>query len=107
MIQANVRDGLLEAVIIPQDEEKKASLWRRRTPKKGTHIRFSRGTIVSKEPMQAHVDNHAVSGFSFEVTIVPKKLRFITGRGRRRVSVVNGGLPRRSRTTGLAKDQEK
>ncbi|MCI0479802.1 hypothetical protein L0Y59_04625 [Candidatus Uhrbacteria bacterium] len=83
MVIADAKDGYLEAVISPLPEERKASLWKREAAAKGTSIRLRHGVIVSKDPVEAMVDNHAVSGFRFEVSVVPKKLRIITGRGRR------------------------
>ncbi|MFH1078357.1 MAG: hypothetical protein V1745_03725 [Patescibacteria group bacterium] len=83
MVVADAKDGFLEAVIVPLPEERKTSLWKRATAVKGTSIHLRNGIIVSKDPVEAIVDNHAVSGFRFEVSVVPKKLRIITGRGRR------------------------
>lgn len=83
MVLADARDGYLEAVVMPVPEERSSSLWKRKNGGAATSIQLTRGVIVSKDPVEAMVDNHAVSGFRFEVSVVPKKLRIITGRGRR------------------------
>lgn len=83
MTNADPTDGWLEAVITPQDGEKSSAFWKRQQTQTETHLMLRHGILSSKDPMEAHVDNHAVSGFRFEVSIVPKKLRLITGRGRR------------------------
>ncbi|MBU2612869.1 hypothetical protein KJ925_00210 [Patescibacteria group bacterium] len=83
MVVADAKDGFLEAVIVPMEQERSSSLWKRVPTAKGTSIHLRHGVITSKDPVEAVVDNHAVSGFRFEVSVVPKKLRIITGRGRR------------------------
>lgn len=82
MIPANAKDGWLEAVITPRDGDKKLGFWNRSGEKNDTHILLRHGEIISKDPVEAHVDNHAVSGFRLKISVVPGKLRFITGRGR-------------------------
>jgi len=81
---ADARDGLLEAVMLPAEDADLASrIWRRWTePPRETRITFRRGVIESDQPMEGHADKFAISGFRFTVSIVPKKLRVITGRGR-------------------------
>lgn len=81
LIQADPKDGWLEAVIVPQEAEKKG-FWKRSPSAPATRILLRHGEIISKDPLEAHVDNHAVNGFRFKVTVVPNKLRLITGRGR-------------------------
>jgi diacylglycerol kinase family enzyme len=83
MVQADDKDGFLEAVIIPQEAERKRLFWKTISSDSKTHILFNHGKIASKSPLEAKVDHHAVSGFKFDVSIVPKKLKMITGRGRR------------------------
>lgn len=82
MEESDAKDGFLEAVVTPVPEEKGA-LWKRPAALKGTRILLRHGVIVSKDPVEAAVDNHTVSGFRFHVSVVPKKLRIITGRGRK------------------------
>jgi hypothetical protein len=84
MEPSDAKDGFLEAVITPMPEEKGA-IWKRSVAQTGTRILLRHGVIVSKDPVEAAVDNHTISGFRFQVSVVPKKLRIITGRGRRLV----------------------
>lgn len=89
--QADAQDGWLEAVLVPSEADKKSSRWAKQAAQSATHILLRRGEIVSKDPIEAHVDNHGVSGFRFQVSIVPKKLRLITGRGRLAETVLPAG----------------
>jgi diacylglycerol kinase family enzyme len=82
LVAADPRDGLLEAVVIPRASEKKVGFWRKAEELPETRMFLAHGEITSKEPIEAHADNHAVSGFRFEVKVVPGKLRLISGRGR-------------------------
>jgi len=86
MDPADAQDGLLEAVVLPEIPREKTLLPRRKTLADPTRILFERGKIISKDPVEAYVDNHVVSGFEFQLSIVPGALKLITGRGRRRQS---------------------
>lgn len=99
---ADPKDGMLEAVITPYDAEKRG-LFRRKSaaPGQPTSVMFRYGELVSQEPVEACVDNHAVSGFKFNVSVVPEKLRLITGRGRRRSTEDGMSLPRRAKNATL------
>ncbi|MBU1033243.1 MAG: hypothetical protein ABII13_04025 [Patescibacteria group bacterium] len=98
--QADAKDGLLEAVVIP-NEEKKRSLWRRRrADKQDTRIMFSNGSLVSDKPINFFVDNKLVSGQKIEVSILPGSVRFITGRGR--VRKTEKVLPKPKKNATLA-----
>lgn len=81
---SNAQDGLLEAVITPQAVKEKRFSWKRKTEYDPTRIAFKDGKIISKDPVEAFVDNHVVNGFEFSVSVVPKALKMITGRVRRR-----------------------
>lgn len=85
LVAADPRDGRLEAVVTPRPIEQKQLFWKRMVTQPETRIFLTHGEILSKTPVEAHADNHAVSGFRFSVKIVPGKLRLITGRGRRSV----------------------
>lgn len=84
---ADARDGLLEVVIKPVTPEERT----RRFPffvKKTfdhpeTRITLSTGSILSDEPVDAVVDGHRMNGFTFRLGIEPRKLKLITGRGKR------------------------
>lgn len=91
------KDGMLEAVIIPNAQEKRSFFSRAKTELNPTSILFRGGVVTSRDPVEAMADNHTVSGFRFTVTIVPEKLRLITGRGRRRPVEVSAGLPKRGK----------
>lgn len=84
MDPADAQDGMLEAVIAPERPEGKGPLWKRVGAEAPTRIVFDRGKIVSKDPVEAFVDNHVMNGFEFNVSAVPKAMKMITGRGRRR-----------------------
>ncbi|MFA5935935.1 MAG: diacylglycerol kinase family protein [Patescibacteria group bacterium] len=85
LVAADAKDGWLEAVVTPRSTEGKAVFWKRSTTSPETRVLLQHGQIQSKDPIEAHADNHAVSGFSFHVSVVPAKLRLITGRGRRSI----------------------
>jgi hypothetical protein len=85
MALSDAKDGYLEAVIMPVPEERKSAIWKRQIEVGGTSILLRHGLIISKDPVEAVVDNHAVSGFRFEVSVVPNKLKIVTGRGRKLV----------------------
>lgn len=78
--QADARDGLLEVIITPHEESK--GRWGRKKSTE-TRVRISHGEIVSPEPVDVYADNHVVNGMRFALNILPKKLKVITGRGRR------------------------
>lgn len=82
--RADAKDGQLEVVVTPRHEEPRSRLWGRPKPVTETRMLFQHGTIISSDPMEALADNHAVSGFRFEVGVESGKLRIITGRGHRR-----------------------
>ncbi len=80
--QSDARDGLLEAVLIPQQKEDFGARFWRRMHKEPEHtqITFKQGEIVSDQPVEAHADRFSVSGFKFQLSIEPRKLKVITGR---------------------------
>jgi diacylglycerol kinase family enzyme len=76
------KDGQLEAVIQSHaGSSGKSRLWSRHELTE-TVIPLKHGKIISHEPIDVFVDGHALNGFSFDLSIIPKKLRLITG-GRR------------------------
>jgi diacylglycerol kinase family enzyme len=80
LVASNPRDGLLDAVVMPRPVSSPRTFWKRAAEPQETRIPFTQGEITSKTPIEAHVDNHAVSGFRFRVRVVPGKLTLITGR---------------------------
>ena len=86
LVVADAKDGLLEAIVQPAQEKHSHSILRRVSDPLGTRVLFKNGKIVSSQPVEVWVDNHAISNFQFTVSIVPNKLRIITGRSRKMVS---------------------
>lgn len=81
LVPADAKDGYLDAVIAPHEPDKKG-FWMQAPKVQSTQMLLRQGEIISKDPLEAFADNHAVSGFRFSVSIVPQKIKFITGRGR-------------------------
>ena len=83
---ADARDGKLEVLMQPHDEKnlKTKILDRIKSVKNNqTRMFFEKGEIVSAQPMEAKADMFAVSGFRFDISVIPRKLRMIVGRARR------------------------
>lgn len=80
---ADPKDGWLEGVIQKKLDAKGMRGWMRSKELSETKIRFKQGKIISQEPIDVFVDGHALNGFTFNLSIVPKKIRLITGRQRR------------------------
>ncbi|MFZ6015752.1 MAG: hypothetical protein ACOYUZ_05375 [Patescibacteria group bacterium] len=83
---ANAKDGLLDIVITPHDDESLSNRFFKKLIKKKppqTRILLDKGEIISTQPTEAQADRFSVSGFKFSVQAVPGKLRIITGRMRR------------------------
>ena len=78
-VGADVKDGWLEAIIQTKTNEEG---WFSQSPLNETTIRLKHGSILSKEPIDVFMDGHTVNGFSFRLSIVPNKLKVITGKGR-------------------------
>ena len=78
LVAADSKDGWLEAVIQTPTKDGKRLFGS--SPLAETQIRLKRGQLISKEPMDVFMDGHAVNGFTFRLSIVPNKLKIITGR---------------------------
>ena len=78
---SDVQDGWLEVLVRPLDG-KAPSRWRRAKLLPETRIPTRFGEIVSPDPVELQVDTHITSGFHFQFSIVPRKLRVIVGRSR-------------------------
>lgn len=86
LAQSNARDGLLEAVLVPHKEQPLATRILKRLSLSDageTHVYFKTGEIVCESPLDGHADMFAVSGFKFQISVVPNKLKVIMGRGRK------------------------
>ncbi|MBU1034866.1 MAG: hypothetical protein ABH861_04450 [Patescibacteria group bacterium] len=90
------KDGFLEAIIISQEEERKPFFRRRKEKNDKTRILFKHGKLLAKFPVEVRVDNQIVKGSVFDVSIGDKKIKMITGRGRRSVQVEDV-LPKRKK----------
>lgn len=94
--EAEGNDSFLEAMII-SPEGKSRSLFRSwREKREKTSILFSHGSIVAASPIEVRVDNQIVKGSSFKISMADKKLKIITGRGRRSIQVEDV-LPKRKK----------
>lgn len=90
--QANALDGWLELVIQPVSMEKKKSWYSfagqsEEAPE--TRLRLQEGTVISDEPITVRVDGQQLNGFTFSFGIIPKRLKCITSRNRRRLPPEN------------------
>ncbi|MFA6161108.1 MAG: diacylglycerol kinase family protein [Patescibacteria group bacterium] len=79
---SDARDGLLEAVITPHDTNVKTRFWNKLKimPPNETRISFKSGEIVTTQPMSGQADRFSVSGFRFNVSVVPNRLKVIMGK---------------------------
>lgn len=96
---SDAKDGKLEVVITPAPRVERVSRWKKPEPMPETRVLFTHGTLISESPIEAFVDHHVLSGFRFEVGIIPNRLKIITGRGQYG-SRGEGGL-RKTRSAGM------
>lgn len=87
---ADPRDGLLDVVIQPTPlEQKNPRLlpWFKKTippePQEETRMLLADAIITSEKPVDVLVDGNRLSGQTFHVSVIPKKIAFITGREKR------------------------
>lgn len=97
-VAADAKDGMLEAVVSPAPSQDRPSRWRKPAATPETRMLFAHGVLISESPMEASVDNHALSGFRFPVEIVPHRLNIVTGRAHHSARG-DGGL-RKTRKVG-------
>lgn len=83
-VRADSKDGWLEAIIQTRINGEK---WLGQSQLSETIIPLKKGTIMSKEPIDVFMDGHTVNGFSFRLSIVPNKLKVITGKSREPLKV--------------------
>lgn len=76
---ADPKDGLLTAVVQTAPDKKRGWPWKK-SELNETKIFLKEGSIESAEPIDVFVDGHPINGFSFHLSIVPAKLKVITGR---------------------------
>lgn len=87
---ADPRDGMLDVVIQPTPIERhnpRLLPWFRKAippePQEETRMLLEEATIVSDQPVDVLVDGNRLSGQTFHVGVIPKKIPFITGRTKR------------------------
>lgn len=76
--ESNPKDGRLEAVVTVDPPKSRWPRSRKLVPE--TNIILSKGSLVSTQPVDAVVDGQVLNGFSFDISVIPGKLRLITGR---------------------------
>ncbi len=77
---ANPQDGYLEAIIQARTKQSGlTSLWRRSTLTE-SRVYLQKGKLVSKKEMEIFVDNQSMRGSEFTLSIIPQKMKWITGR---------------------------
>lgn len=79
---ADPKDGWLEAVIQSGEPPKGYRRFLSRGDVTQTRIFLREGRLLSHNPMELFVDGQTMSGCEFRLSIVPNKLRIITGRQR-------------------------
>lgn len=84
---ADAKDGLLELSVEPMSvaPTSRFSFWKTevKSPECATRLFLKHGRIESREPVDVFVDGHAINGFSFSLSILPDRLKVITGRMKR------------------------
>jgi hypothetical protein len=80
---ADPKDGWLEAVVQIQSERSTVKKLLKKPALAETKIPLRFGAIISEEPIEIFVDGAAMNGFRFALSIIPKRLKVITGRGRK------------------------
>lgn len=90
---SDAQDGLLEAVITPGTGSKNGFFHKlRHAEKHETRIMFKAGSILSEQPMEGLADRFAISGFNFNVSAIPNKLKVIMGRRLAGYKTPNAGV---------------
>lgn len=72
-------DGKLEGVIQARVKESKNAFWKKGVLSE-SRVYFEHGTIHSEKPIEIFVDGQSMRGTDFSLSILPKKLRMITGK---------------------------
>lgn len=77
---ANPEDGFLEAIVQAQLRAGGlSSLWRRPELSE-SRIYFQHGKLIADKPAEIFVDGESMKGKEFVLSIMPKKMRWITGK---------------------------
>ncbi len=76
---SNPLDGKLEVVLQAQAEEKGGWGWKKKTLTE-TKVFLEAGTMQSDTPFQVFIDGQGYTGTLFTFSILPKKLKLITGK---------------------------
>ncbi|MFA5130136.1 MAG: diacylglycerol kinase family protein [Patescibacteria group bacterium] len=94
LAMSNAKDGWLELAIQPSVEEESPSRFsffkKKAAIAEETKMLLQNGSIQSREPIDALVDGHVLNGFSFSLSILPDKLKIISGRNKHLEPVEQG-----------------
>lgn len=74
-------DGLLDVRVSSQSAPKKF-FWGKPKESFETVLRLTEGYVRSDEPVTLIVDGQNLQGTSFKVSVLPRKIRFLVGKGR-------------------------
>ena len=83
MCSADPKDGWLEGVIQKKIDVKGMRRLMHSVELSETKIHFKHGKIISQESIDVFVDGQLLQGHTFTISIVPKRMRIITGRHRK------------------------
>jgi diacylglycerol kinase family enzyme len=73
------QDGRLEAFIQARMEPKGMAFWKKSTLSE-SYIFFEKGTLISEKPVEIFVDGQSMRGDTFKLSVLPRKIRMITGK---------------------------
>ncbi|MBM3204986.1 hypothetical protein FJZ48_03345 [Candidatus Uhrbacteria bacterium] len=73
------QDGKLEAFIQARVEPKGIAFWKKSALSE-SHIFFTHGTLSSEKAIELFVDGQSIRGNSFSLSVLPRKIRMITGK---------------------------
>lgn len=76
---AHPQDGRLEGMIQAKIKSTGVAFWRKGTLSE-SRVYLTKGQLVAEKPIEVFVDGQSLRGKSFTLSIVPKKLKMITGK---------------------------
>lgn len=76
---ANPLDGELEIVLQAEAREGSGWIWKKKILTE-TKIFLRAGTMQAEQPFQVFIDGEAYKGTTFAFSVLPKKVKFITGK---------------------------
>ncbi len=78
-IAANPMDGELEIVLQAESQEGRGWVWKKKVLTE-TKVFLKAGTMHAEQPFQVFIDGEAFMGTTFAFSVLPNKLKLITGR---------------------------